>query len=160
ATGGGVVDIVNGVGTRSISDQVAQTVNLTLTDSEGTGFNVSSTQDVIFGHGTANKYVILDPTDGTVDNPITVTVQLQDHYGNVVSSGPDKDKDVTLNTTGSATGGGLVNIVNGIGTRSISDQVAQTVDLSLTDTGGTGFDVSSAQDVVFGLGAPTAYRIT
>src|SRR2546426_6209068 len=42
---GGLVDIVNGVGTKSISDQLAQTVNLSLSDSQGTLFNVSSVQD-------------------------------------------------------------------------------------------------------------------
>src|SRR5947199_5412185 len=137
ATGGGLVDIVNGVGTKSISDQVAQTVNLSLSDSETTGFNVSSVQDVIFGHGAATKFVILNPTDGTVDAPITVTVQLQDQFDNVVTSGLDKDKDVTLNTSGSATGGGVVDIVNGVGTKSLSDPVAQTVSLTLSDTQGT-----------------------
>src|SRR5207249_1473934 len=134
ATGGGLVDIVNGVGTKSISDEVAQTVNLRLSDSQTTGFNVSSVQDVIFGHGAATKFVILNPADGTVDAPITVTVQLQDQFGNVVSSGLDKDKAVRLSSGRSATGGGLVDIVNGVGTKSLSDQLAETVNLSLTDT--------------------------
>src|SRR5207249_1261703 len=159
ATGGGLVDIVNGVGTRSLIDQVAQTVNLSLSDSQTTGFNVSSVQDVVFGHGATTELGILNPADGTVDAPITVTVQLQDQFGNVVSSGLDKDKDVTLNTTGSATGGGLVDIVNGVGTKSISDQVAQTVNLSLSDSQGTTFNVSSVQDVVFAHGAATKLQI-
>src|SRR5438067_13560285 len=102
-----------------------------MNDSQTTSFNVSSVQDVIFGHGAATKFVILNPADGTVDAPITVTVQLQDQFGNVVSSGLDSDKDVTLNTSGSATGGGLVNIVNGVGTKSLRDQVPETVNLSL-----------------------------
>src|SRR5205823_11329955 len=135
-------------------------VKLSLSDSETTGFNVSSVQYVVFGHGAATRFVILNPVDGTVDAPITVTVQLQDQFGNVVSSGPDSGKDVTLNTTGSATGGGLVNIVNGVGTKSISDQVPETVNLSLSDSQITGFDVSSVQDVIFGTGVATAYRIT
>ena len=138
---------------------MAQTVNLSLSDSQTTGFNVSSVQDVVFGHGAATKFVILNPADGTVDAPITVTVQLQDQFGNVVSSGLDKDKDVTLNTTGSATGGGLVDIVNGVGTKTISDQLAETVNLSLTDTQGTTFDVSSVQDVIFAHGAATKLQI-
>src|SRR5438046_2808619 len=113
----------------------------------------------MFGQGAASKFVILNPADGTVDAPITVTVQLQDQFGNVVSSGLDKDKDVTLNTTGSATGGGLVDIVNGVGTKSLSDQVAQTVNLSLSDSQGTTFNVSSVQDVVFAHGAATKFVI-
>ena len=160
ATGDGLVDIVNGVGTKDISDQVAETVNLSLTDSQTTGFDVSSTQDVIFAHGAATKFVIIDPTDGTVDAAITVTVQLQDQYGNVVTTGVDKDKDVTLNADGSATGDGLVDIANGVGTKDISDQVPETVNLTLTDSAGTGFDVSSTQDVIFALGAIDHYTVT
>src|SRR5947199_374647 len=152
ATGGGVVDIVNGVGTKSISDQVAQTVNLSLSDSQTTGFNVSSVQDVIFGHGAATKVVILNPADGTDDAPITVTVQLQDQFGNVVSSGLDKDKDVTIYTRCLHDALPILDIVNGVGTKSISDQVAQTVNLSLSDSQSTGFNVSSVQDVIFAHG--------
>src|SRR5947199_100983 len=143
ATGGGLVDIVNGVGTKSLSDQVAQTVNLSLSDSQGTTFNVSSVQDVVFAHGAATKFVILNPADGTVDAPVIVTVQLQDQFGNLVSSGPDIGKEATFRSSGSATGGGLVNIVNGVGTKSLSDQVPETVNLSLSDSQITGFDVSS-----------------
>src|SRR5207237_1721253 len=97
--------------------------SLSISGTGGSGVSLTVT------HDAAAKFVILNPADGTVDAPITVTVQLQDQFGNVVSSGPDKDKDVTLNTSGSATGGGVVDIVNGVGTRSISDQVAQTVNL-------------------------------
>ncbi|MHC4278305.1 MAG: hypothetical protein ACYSTI_13450, partial [Planctomycetota bacterium] len=152
ATGGGVVDIVNGVGTIAISDTVPETVNLTLTDSETTGLDVSSTQDVIFGVGAATKFVILDPTDGTVDNPITVTVQAQDQFSNVVTS---YGQNVTLNADGSSTGEGVVTIVSGEGTKDISDTVAETVNLTLTDSETTGLDVSSTQDVIFGVGAAT-----
>ena len=83
ATGGGLVDIVNGVGTRQISDAVPETVTLSLSDTQGTGLNVSSTQTVIITTGTTVRYVIIDPPDGTVDNPILVTVQAQDQFGNV-----------------------------------------------------------------------------
>ncbi len=159
ATGGGVVSISNGVGTRDISDQTAQTVNLTLEDSQTTHFNVSSTQDVVFAHGAASKFVILNPTDGTVDNAITVTVKLEDQYGNIISSGDDKDKDVTLAADGAATGDGVVDISNGTGTRDISDHTAQTVNLTLEDSQTTNFDVSSTQDVVFAHGATSKFVI-
>jgi phosphotransferase system IIA component/3'-phosphoadenosine 5'-phosphosulfate (PAPS) 3'-phosphatase len=156
ATGGGVVDIQNGTGTRSINDAVPETVVLTLSDSEGTGLDVTSTQDVVFFTGTTTKYVILNPVDGTVDAPITVTVQARDQFDNVVTT---EGRDVTLLTSGSAAGGGRVNIVGGVGTRLISDAVAETVQLTLADTDGTGLDVSSTQDVVFAVGAVVRYVI-
>ena len=160
ATGDGVVDITNGVGTKDISDTIAETVNLDLTDSATTGFTVTSTQNVVFAHGAASQFVIIDPTDGTVDAAITVTVQLQDQYGNIVTTGADKDKDVTLNADGSATGDGVVDITNGTGTKDISDTVAETVNLDLTDSETTGFTVTSTQDVVFAIAAIDHYSVT
>ena len=119
--------------------------------SNASGESATSAPAVTITHATT-KFVILDPTNGTVDAAITVTVQLQDQFNNVVTTGADTNKDVTLNATGSATGAGLVNIVAGVGTLDISDQVAETVNLSLTDTEATGFDVTSTQDVIFAPG--------
>ena len=266
ATGGGLVDIVNGVGTLNISDTHAETVMLSLTDSQNTNLNVSSTQSLVFvagpvasfalsdpgnmyartrlgytvsrydafgnavgsatpttvylytsstggtqkfyndslagsvitsitidaGHSTANfwyydetpgtytvtasdnssgpngatgiadatdsvivipvatKFVILPPTSGTVDAPIVITVQAQKPDNSIDTN---YQSDVTLNTTGSATGGGLVDIVNGVGTLNISDTLTETVDLSLTDSESTNLDVSSTQSAVFAGGA-------
>ena len=147
ANGGGLVTIANGIGTLLINDQVPETVTLTLTDTQGTGLDASSTQDVVFGPVGATRFVILDPPDGPVGTPITVTVQAQDGSGTVITS---ENRDVTLVTTGSATGGGLVDIQNGVGTRDINDAVPETVTLSLSDTQGTGLDVSSTQTVDFG----------
>ncbi len=100
-------------------------------------------------NGQATKYVIINPTDGLTISPVTVTVKLEDASGNVVTTGADKDKDVTLVTSGSATGGGLVDIVDGVGTIQISDVTPETVNLSLSDSATTSFDVSSVQDVIF-----------
>ncbi|MFZ2167662.1 MAG: MBG domain-containing protein [Minisyncoccia bacterium] len=271
ATGDGLVDIVNGIGTRDISDTVAETVNLSLTDSQTTGLDVSSTQTLTFvagavsqyslndpgdmyaktrlgytvtrkdsfgnavgtatstvylysssvsstkkfyddsvvgsiitsiditpGHSTANfwyydeepgtytvtasdstptadgatgiadatdsvvvnpvatKFVILDPTDGTVDSSISVTVQAQKPDNSVDTN---YQSDVTLNADGSATGDGLVDIINGVGSLSISDTVAETVNLSLADSQSTGLDVSSTQSVVFVTGAIAQFSL-
>ena len=105
----------------------------------------------------ATKFVILDPTDGTVDAPITVTVDALDN-GDLKDV--DYTLDVTLVTDGSATGAGLVDIVAGTGSLDISDQVAETVTVSLLDTEGTGLDVSSTQDVVFAPGVLASFTIT
>jgi urease beta subunit len=156
ASGGGLLDVEFGVGSTFLSDQVAETVNLSLSDTQGTGLNVTSTQNVVFGVGAAAQFVILNPPDGTVGTAISVTVQALDQYGNLVTT---ENRDVTLLTTGSATGGGLVNIQNGTGTLSINDQVAETVILTLSDTEVTGLAVSSVQDVIFSVGAATRFVI-
>jgi len=112
---------------------------------------------VVNAFGTTTRFVILDPADGTVDTPISVTVQAQDQFGNVVTT---EGRDVTLTASGSASGDGVVNIVNGVGTLAISNTVPETVTLALTDTQGTTLDVSSTQSVVFGTGAATKYVVT
>jgi cell division septation protein DedD len=94
----------------------------------------------------ADRFVILDLADGTVGTPITVTVEVRDQYEDLVAAYQD---NVTLNASGSATGDGLVNIVNGTGSLDISDTVAETVTLSLNDTEETGLNVSSKQQVTF-----------
>jgi hypothetical protein len=102
------------------------------------------------------KFVILDPTDDVVGNSVTITIQAQDASNNVVTAYSD---GVTLNTDGSATGEGLVNITSGVGTIQISDEVAETVNLSLTDTQATGLNVSSTQDLVFATGSIFQFAI-
>ncbi len=105
----------------------------------------------------ATRFVISPPTDGTTDASITITVQAEDASGNIDTA---YQNDVTLNATGSATGAGLVNIVNGVGTIALSDTLAQTVDLSLTDSQSTGLDASSTRSVTFAPGAVAQFSIT
>ncbi len=272
ATGGGLLSFASGVATTSISDHVAQTVLLSLTDSQSTGLISTSTQEIIFSPGAitqfslnnpgnmyantrlgytvtrkdqysnpvsaststvylytsststnhgfyndpligsylnfisipdgsanasfwyyetvpgnylitasdnssapdgaagiadatssvevmpvATKFVIMPTTSTTVDNPITVTIQAQKPDGTV---DVNYQKGVTLVVNGSATGGGLVTIVNGVGTMKISDTVPETVHLSLSDTQSTGLDVSSYQDVYFGVGATAQFVLS
>ncbi|MGA2417678.1 MAG: dockerin type I domain-containing protein [Candidatus Staskawiczbacteria bacterium] len=272
ATGAGLVDIINGVGTKNISDTVAETVNLSLSDTQGTGLNVSSTQDVVFSAGVVKQFSLNNPGDMYAKTRLGYTVTRKDQFGNLVTSGsstvylytsstssskkfydaatsgniitsigitsghssanfwyydetpgtytitasdnssapdgatgiadgtdsvivnpvavkfvilpatnitvdapavitvqaqkPDNSvdtnyqNDVTLNTTGAATGGGLVNIINGVGTKNISDTVAETITLSLTDSQTTGLDVSSTQPVVFAGGATARFVLS
>ncbi|QQG46389.1 MAG: hypothetical protein HYY55_00895 [Candidatus Niyogibacteria bacterium] len=95
----------------------------------------------------AVKFVILNPDNSTVGIPVLVTVQAQKSNNQVYAV---YQNDVTLVANGSATGGGLIDIVNGVGIISINDSVAETVNLSLSDTEGTGLDVSSTRQIVFG----------
>jgi len=104
----------------------------------------------------ATRFVIVDPTDGTVDAPIVVTVQATDDLGNIAT---DYQNDVTLVASGSATGEGLVNIINGVGTKALSNTVVETVELSLSDTSSTGLNVASTQNVVFASGPPSQFTL-
>lgn len=93
----------------------------------------------------ANRFFILKPSDSVVGTPVIVTIEAR--RGNTVDT--NYQNDVTLVTTGSATGAGLVDIVNGVGSLSINDLVAEVVILSLSDTESTGLDVGSTREVTF-----------
>jgi len=275
ATGGGLVNITNGVGAKTITDNVAETTALSLTDSQSTGLNVSSTQNVAFspaaaaqfflnhpdsisagaraaytvtrkdlfgnlatsgsqtvylyssstilnkkfydastggniitsisitnGNSSANfwyydelagtwtitasdnssapdgatgiidatdsltvsavptsaaKFVILPPGNDTVGNPVTITIQAEKADNSIDSN---YTNNVTLVVSGSATGAGVVNVVNGIGTKNISDTVAESVNLSLTDSASTGLDISSTGVAVFNAGPATQFALS
>jgi len=94
----------------------------------------------------AMKFVIIDPPDTAINTPVAVTIQVQDASNNIVAN---FQADVTLVLSGSATGGGGVNIVNGVGTLNIQDAVMETVNLSLTDSLATGLNVTSTQSIIF-----------
>lgn len=97
----------------------------------------------------ATKFVILNPADSTAGVATTVTIQAQTASSSVAT---DYDGAVTIVVNGAATivgGDPLVTITNGVGTVQVTDTVAQTVLLSLSDTQGTGLNVASTQDVVF-----------
>ena len=51
---------------------------------------------MIVALGAATKFVILDPTDGTVDAASTVERRIEEEYGYVVSANHEKKKDGTL----------------------------------------------------------------
>src|SRR3989338_10786848 len=93
----------------------------------------------------ANRFFIVNPDDSIVGTPVTVTIEAR--RGNNIDT--NYQNDVALVTSGSATGGGLVDIINGVGTIQINDLTEETVILSLSDTQSTGLDVSSTQDVIF-----------
>ena len=104
----------------------------------------------------ATRYLILPPTNGTVDGPISVTIQAQDANGNIDTT---YQTDVTLNASGSAAGGGVVHIVNGVATISLTDTAAQDVTLTLVDSQSTGLDVSSSRTVTFAPGAAAQFSL-
>jgi hypothetical protein len=104
---------------------------------------------------TAIKFFIVNPANSTVGIPVTVTVEARKRNNQVDTN---YQSDVTLVVSGFATGGGLVDIVNGVGTREINDSVAETVTLSLSDTEATGLDVSSTQDVIFAAAGAVSWN--
>ncbi|MBI4896368.1 MAG: hypothetical protein HY832_02365, partial [Candidatus Aenigmarchaeota archaeon] len=134
-------------------------VTFNFTDNAGGLVDLSTTQIVsnnLNANVTATKFAITNPSDGTVDAAITVTVRALNAQ-DVVDT--EYTSDVYLNATGSATGYGLVDISSGTGTKSLSDQITETVNLSLADTQSTGLTVTSTQNVVFDPGVLRNFTI-
>ncbi len=261
-TGGGLVTIIDGVGTSTVSDDVAQTVALGLQDSQSTGLDVSAAGNITFVPGAVSQFTLNHPGNMNVDTRLGYTVGREDQFGNPVSvsstvvylysnststnaaffnvptggtpitstiiadgststvfwyyddsSGPrtvtasdnavapdgaagiadasdtftvapgavqfifanipthatagdivtgnvyavDSSNNiypsytagVTVTISGSAAGGGLINIVNGVGTTTITDLVGETVTIGLRDTQNTGLGVGATVNIVF-----------
>lgn len=111
--------------------------------------NLSVTANFASSAIVPTKFVIVSANNGTIDLPSLVTVEAQNASGTLADT---YEQDVTLVTTGSAVGGGLINIVNGVGTTSISDSIVESINLSLLDSEGTGLNASSTMDISFSAG--------
>ncbi|MBI4993468.1 hypothetical protein HZC33_00710 [Candidatus Wolfebacteria bacterium] len=87
ATLGGLVSVVNGIGSVNITDTIAETVNLSLSDTQGTGLNISSTAQIIFSPGSIAQFNLNDPGSITAGTRAAYTITRKDQFGNLVSSG-------------------------------------------------------------------------
>ena len=260
--GGGLVTIINGVGTSTVSDNIAEAVTLGFDDSQLTGLNVSSTANILFVPDVTAKVVLNHPGDMNVGTRLGYIMSREDRFGNFVSNdntvaylysnstssnasfwnastggtqisstsisrgstsatfwyyddtsgsrtvtvsdnsfSPDGavgiidasdslmvapgavkfifantplsatagsaattsvyavdslnnvdasfEGGVTVSVSGSATGGGLINLVNGVGVITVNDSTAETVTLGLRDTQNNGLGATATTQIVF-----------
>ena len=145
------------------------TATILVTDLTAVGTFPITVTNPVPGGGTSNaqtfevteviptKFVITSATNGTIDTPSIVTIQAQNNAGQLATT---YQLDVTLVTSGSATGGGLVDIINGVGVANISDTVVESVHLSLQDSELTTLDVSSTADISFTPGVTDKLSIS
>jgi hypothetical protein len=84
------------------------------------------------------------PASTTVSVPATFNIYAVDSLNTLY---PSFNGAVTVTTSGSATGGGLVAIVNGVGTTTVTDTAAETVALGLRDTENTGLGVVTTAQI-------------
>jgi hypothetical protein len=256
------VTIITGVGTSTVSDNVAETIPLSLEDSQSTGLNVSSTANIIFSPDSVAALSLNHPGGMNENTRLGYTLARKDRFGNLVSAGnttsslysnspsanaaffnataggtaitstvissgststafwyyddllgqrtitasdnptapdgaagivdasdtftvapgavkfifanvpssttagnvatiniyavdssntiyPSFNGSVTIAPSGSATGGGLVNIANGVGTTTIADATPETVALTLRDTENTGLGADTIAQIIF-----------
>jgi hypothetical protein len=126
---------------------------ITAINSSGAETGTSNSFTVSPAPIVATRFNIINPADVQVGHTTTVTIEAVDDLGNRDDS---FNGNINLVTSGSATGAGLVNIVNGIGTKVITDAVAETVDLSLDDVlpPTTLIFAATHQDVIFSSTPP------
>lgn len=134
-------------------DESAGTWNITVSDGVGAPDGNTGIIDAVRSVTVslvpivATKFVITPPGGPfQVGTPVLVAIQAEDNSGNVQT---DYNNSVTLNVTGSATGGGVVSITNGTGVASVNDLTEETVTLTLTDSNHTGFNTSSTQTIIY-----------
>ncbi|UCB57614.1 MAG: DUF2341 domain-containing protein, partial [Candidatus Omnitrophota bacterium] len=144
------------------------TYNISISAARDLGENVMTTDtsnQFSVAAGAADKVVVLDPTDGTVDADISVTIQIQDQSDNLVTTASESvtittDGDCIINgvTTGTGTSAPYdsnsesVTSDSGVIVVTLHDETMETVNINvdhatLTDT--------STQDVIFDNGSAT-----
>lgn len=82
-----------------------------------------------------------------------ITINALDSFGNL-ALGHQADIDLATDS-GTVTGAGTIDIINGVGAISISDAIAETVNLSLANDQGAVGDITSTQDIIFDYPLPT-----
>ncbi len=135
-----------GVGRIVVSSSGAQSVNFSVS-SVYSDINSSAIFNVTFdGSAQATRFFIEKPQGVAPGESASVVVRAVDQNNNTVLSYQD---DVSLSSSGSATGDGVVDIVNGVGTIVISNTARETVTLSLSASSGSITDVSHTTTLSF-----------
>lgn len=130
----------------SLSFLISCSAKFNSASSESDGSSGGTSATATAPSSSVTKFVITSPvSNATAGSAYIITVTAQDSSSAVVAT---YSGTVTLVASGSATGGGVVTITNGTGTKAITDNVAETVSLSLTDSAGTGYDVTSTASLV------------
>jgi hypothetical protein len=121
-------DLINGLATVSSMTTMSESVQLSLTDSFGSGLDVSSTKNLTFIPDVTTRYIFLETITTSVDNSMTVTLHALDQYNNIAAA---EQLDAVVLSTGSVSGEGVVNIQNGIGSIQIRNTIPENTILSL-----------------------------
>ncbi|HUX36013.1 MAG TPA: dockerin type I repeat-containing protein, partial [Candidatus Paceibacterota bacterium] len=101
----------------------------------------------------AVKFIFANvPASATAGDTIAFNVYAVDSFDTIDTS---FNQDVTVTKTRSASGGGLVDIVNGTATTTITDLTAESVALGLSDTQLTGLGATDSKTVVFSAASVT-----
>ncbi|MDD0852470.1 hypothetical protein HBN50_05140 [Halobacteriovorax sp. GB3] len=152
------------------------TVNIDSSASSLANYNNIASRKIYFKNGGANFITLDDPdplADKTIDDTVTVRLKARDLYGNLdIGHGTPPINTVNLTVDGNAIINGssnseMIAITNGVGTATVTNTVAETVNLNLgagsEPISGTPLappvstDYSRTQDLLFSPGAVTSF---
>eukprot|EP00928_Gymnodinium_smaydae_P038840 TRINITY_DN2668_c0_g4_i2.p1 TRINITY_DN2668_c0_g4~~TRINITY_DN2668_c0_g4_i2.p1 ORF type:complete len:3129 (+),score=942.11 TRINITY_DN2668_c0_g4_i2:67-9453(+) len=159
-SGGGSIGLTGGSGSAPVRHTVAEAIDLSFSDSAGTGLDASDRASIRISAAAASKVSFVTPTtSATADSAHTVSLRALDEFGNLNASA-DFDVDLRTSGTGTITGAGKVQVRNGEASVAVGTRLAQTVRLSLVDAYSSNVDCSAALDLVFAPGRPTRISLS
>ena len=148
------IQLVNGVGELVVDTTVPEVITLVLSPINP-GIDEDSTRvEITVGVGAAHTVAIVDPGQGLVGTPLSVSFELLDQYGNLVSDADEKHIQLKLASAdpddlATLSGGGKVIVSAGEGSKDIFTQLSQDVTLSLIDFFDTGLRMGPPVTVFF-----------
>lgn len=110
------------------------------------GYAASADMNVGVTVKATNFDIVLDNNSAAIGSNITGIVKAVDAFGNLDTS---YNSDVSINAGGSAAGGGVVNIENGIGSFSFTDATPETLSLTLSSSTGTISQLTESESIEF-----------
>ena len=168
-----LVTMLSGSGTKNIIDHVAETVTISLVDSQHTLLNVQSTASVTFVPGKTSSFRMSDavilhfigkaaslkllPTQPIGAGSFgKVSIQALDQYGNIAVS---EQSAITVLASGNAIGATTLTILNGKTALYLTDSTIEIITVSLTSPSNPNLDVSSTLSVSFVAGLAYSYQL-
>ena len=141
---GAEMTMLNGQAQATLVNLKAESITLSL-NSAG-AINDSETAIVKINPGPISLVDMNDLPDATTSDTLILTVRTVDANGNTVP----ENRTVVLSLTGSASGAGNVELLNGEGAATIQNEVAETITVSLTS--GDALPTAEPQTVTFSAG--------
>lgn len=143
------IELSNGVGRTEVSSRLAGYCEVSLEDVHHTNLKLPETKKMQIISGDPTQFIILPFNEAVAGKPISGEVQVQDVLGNIVEN---YEGNVTLHSTGSVRGGGLLAIAKGRVFFELTNDVSEEVEVRLEDSSKTGFKVISKQIICFHSG--------
>ena len=168
AFGCSVVTLIQGAGSCSIGNEVSETVTLTLSSvtipaRPDLNPTADSHNSIIFTPDDEDKFIIEEPTDLIAGASSIITIKALDQFNNLTNRTCTSAVNLNVDGKASLIGGAGISISGGVGTKIITNNKAEVVNLSLSVNGASsceiGQDKSSTKNIEFFPNSVSKYVI-